>query len=112
MSRQVVRDVRKQVFERGEVCVGGFDDSYDGRGLGGKPESQETLEYKYLFHKVISSTCVGQIVNLRPIDNRPVMIPNSFTDRFPIGRRLATCPTIQQQHSTTLPSPRPAITPL
>src|SRR5580658_10500762 len=37
---------------------------------------------------------VGRIGNLRPIGNRPRAVTGCRPGRLPIGRRLATCPTL------------------
>src|SRR5712692_6125049 len=39
-------------------------------------------------------TFVGQVVNLRPVGNRPVRVSRRSTGRLTIGRRLTTCPTL------------------
>src|SRR5258708_39838951 len=49
---------------------------------------------------------VGQIVNLRPIDNRPVKECSELTGRLPIGRRIPSCPT-QSPPAGTAPKLRP-----
>jgi hypothetical protein len=43
-----------------------------------------------------SAANVGQVVDLRPIVNRPAEVfEKSTTGRFPIGRRMPSCPTNQ-----------------
>src|SRR5258708_4086199 len=52
--------------------------------------------------RAIAQRIVGQVDNLRPIDNRPgagtaklsrEILSETSTGRLPIGRRLSTCPT-------------------
>jgi len=47
-------------------------------------------------YAAIGSDYVGQVGNLRPIVNRPAeAFEKSTTGRFPIGRRMPSCPTNQ-----------------
>src|SRR5713226_1562911 len=47
-----------------------------------------TLQFSVAHAFLAVLVCVGQIVNLRPIGNRPVAWNDNFTGRLSIGRRF------------------------